>query len=342
MTVEVFLDEQPGETRGVIARDGRFEHLLIQREADPAQHRLGARSIGRVEAGEAGLNGVFVDLGVEVWGFLPLKPGERISEGEKIEVEVTAEPRHRKGPVLKRIGPGSGEPRLTRPGPDVKAELARLAPGIEPVTGLAAIQASWDAEEEAGFPGVMMEGSGVDVMVERTRALIAVDLDLASSGGRDIRRARDRANAEGLIEAARIIRLKGWAGLVAIDLIGARHDGEAMTALARKAFGDDPDIAYGPVSKFGLMQLALPWRRTPIEDVLNDWDGRPSLEARAAAIVRSLRHAMLSDTTIPRFTARAAPDEAEAAAAHVQSLGPRVAVKADPALAAGRFELEEG
>ena len=36
MTVEVFLDEQPGETRGVIAREGRFEHLLIQREADPA------------------------------------------------------------------------------------------------------------------------------------------------------------------------------------------------------------------------------------------------------------------------------------------------------------------
>lgn len=340
--VEVFLDEQPGETRGVIARGGHFEHLLIQRDADPAQHRLGARSVGRVERGEAGLNGVFVDLGVEVWGFLPLKPGEKISEGEKIEVEVTAEPRHRKGPVLKRIGAGSGEPRLLRAGPDVRAELARLAPGVEPVTGLAAIQASWDAEEEAGFPGLITETIGVDVMVERTRALIAVDLDLASSGGRDAKRARDRANTEGLMQAARMIRLKRWGGLVAIDLIGARHDGEAMTAQARKAFGDDPEIAYGPVSRFGLMQIALPWRRTPIEDVLNDWDGRPSLQTRAAAIVRSLRHAMLSDTTVARFTVRAAPEEAEAAAEAVRALGPRATVKADPGVAPGRFETDEG
>ncbi len=41
--VEVFLDETPGEIRGVAARDGRFEHLLIEREDDVAEYRLGAR-----------------------------------------------------------------------------------------------------------------------------------------------------------------------------------------------------------------------------------------------------------------------------------------------------------
>ena len=58
--VEVFLDETPGETRGVVLRDGRFTHLLIQREDDPAETRLGARSIGRVVEINPGLRGAFV------------------------------------------------------------------------------------------------------------------------------------------------------------------------------------------------------------------------------------------------------------------------------------------
>ena len=45
--LEVFLDDTPGETRGVIARGGRYTHFLIHRDEDPPQHRLGARSVGR-------------------------------------------------------------------------------------------------------------------------------------------------------------------------------------------------------------------------------------------------------------------------------------------------------
>ena len=63
--VEVFLDEIPGETRGIIARDGLYETLLIQRETDVAAHRLGTRSIGRVVDVDKGLNAAFVDLGGE-------------------------------------------------------------------------------------------------------------------------------------------------------------------------------------------------------------------------------------------------------------------------------------
>jgi Ribonuclease G/E len=340
--VEVFLDDTPGEVRGVVVRDGRFEHLLIQREDDIPGHRLGARSIGRIADVHPGLKGGFVDLGVVGHGFLPFRGQDRLAVGQKVEVEVTAEPREGKGPTLRLIGAGEGEPRLLAPGPTVAGTLARLAPGVTPVTGVAAIQASWDAEEEAGWPGELFLDTGLDLMVQRTRALIAVDMDLAPAPGVAFgAAARARANRQGLHAAARLIRLKRWGGLVAIDLIGTGQDGESAMAAAKTAFGGDPDVVFGPVNRFGVLQLSLPWRRTPLEEVLNGPDRRRRPGQRVQDIVRSLRFALLSDTTIPRITVRAAPEDAGPAAPLVARLGPRAHLVSDPAVAPGAFLTED-
>lgn len=339
--VEAFLDDLPGETRGIIRRDGRFTHILIDREDDEPRHRLGARSVGRVAEVPQGLKGAFVDLGTGPgWAFLPLKGADRLTVGQKVEVEVTAEPRERKGPTVRMIGPGQGEPRLLSPGPTVQETLARLAPGVAPVTGLEAIQASWDSEEDAGYPGELFHDTGLDLMVERTRAMIAVDMDL--SPGASGAKARERANRQGLREAARIIGLKRWGGLVAIDLIGVGHDGDAITAAAKAAFGKDPDISYGPVNRFGVLQLALPWRRTPLDELFGDAFEKRRAEHRAQDVVRSLKHAMLSDTRTPRFVARCAPEEAALAGPLVARLGPRAGVIVDAAVAPGAFVWDEG
>ena len=339
--VEVFLDDTPGEIRGVIARDGRFEQLLIQREGDPAQDRLGARSVGRVLDVEGGFNAAFVDIGTAgPSGFLPLGKGVRLRDGDRVEVEVTAEPRERKGPTLRLLGAGAGESRLIQAGPDVAGQLARLAPGVEAQTGAAAIQASWDAEGEALADGDFFADLALDLAVERTRALIAVDIDYAHLPGRDGRKGRERANREGLKQASRIIRLKSWAGLVAVDLVGTSLDGEAVMRMARAAFAGDADVVFGPLSRFGLLQLALPWRRTPIEEVLNGRDGRRGAQTTAIDLARRVRHAMSSDTTIARFTARCAPDEAAAAAPLIARLGPRAVIVADPAVAPGRSDIQ--
>ncbi len=341
--IEVFLDDTPGEVRGVIAREGRFEHLLIQRDDDVAEHRLGARCIGRIAEVHPGLKGGFVDLGPVVHGFLPFRGEDRLTVGQKVEVEVSAEPREGKGPTLRLIGAGEGAPRLLTPGPTVAQTLARLAPGATPVTGLAAIQAGRDAEEEAGWPGELFPDTGLDLMVQRTRAMIAVDLDLSPAPGVSFgAAARTRANRQGLHAAARMIRLKRWGGLVAIDLIGTGQDGDVVMAAARAAFGGDPDVVFGPVNRFGVLQLALPWRLTPLEEILNGPDRRRRPEQRAQDGVRSLRHALLSDTTIARITLRCAPDEAARAAPWVAKLGPRAHLIADPAIAPGAFTTEEG
>lgn len=340
--VEAFLDDTPGEVRGVVVRDGRFEHLLIQREDDIPEHRLGARCIGRIGEVHTGLKGGFVDLGPMVSGFLPFRGQDRLTVGQKVEVEVTAEPREGKGPTLRLIGAGEGEPRLLAPGPTVVEALARLAPGVTPATGVAAIRASRDAEEEAAWPGELFPATGLDLMVQRTRALIAVDLDLAPAPGVAFgAAARTRANRQGLFAAARMIRLKRWGGLVAIDLIGTGQDGDSAMAAAKAAFGADPDVVFGPVNRFGVLQLALPWRRTPLEEVLNGPDRRRRPGQRAQDIVRSLGFALLSDTTSPRLTARAAPEDAGLAAPLVARLGPRAHLVSDPGVAPGAFLIED-
>lgn len=334
--IEVFLDDTPGEVRGVLMRDGRFERLIIHRDGDPPAHRLGARCVGRVIEPHAAMRAAFVDLDSEGRpGFLPLGKGDTVRAGEVVLVEVTAEPRERKGPTLRRLGAGEGPARLVSAGPTVLERLNRLAPGVEPVRGVAAIQAGRDAEEEALVSSHVLADRGLDLAVQRTRALIAVDIDHAPLAGRDARKGRAQANREGLIQAARMIRLKGWGGLVVVDLVGTTLDPAEIGAMAGDAFGED-GATVGPLSRFGLLQLALPWRTKPVEEIMNDPGGRRSLTTRAIDIVRHLRHAMLCDTATPSFIARCAPDEAVVAAHLAARLGPRALVQANPAAAPGR------
>ena len=336
---EVFLDDTPGETRGIVVRDGRFEHLIIQSDRDVPQHRLGARCVGRIADVQPGLKGAFVDLGVgPPLGFLPFGPGAPLTVGQKIEVEVSAEPRERKGPTLRRLGTGEGEPRLLAEGVSVAQLLAVLVPGQQPMRGLAALQAGLDAEEEALRDGGLFGDIGLDLCVQRTRALIAVDLDLAPGAGRGKGgRARDLANRQGLIEAARLIRLKGWGGLVAVDLIGVGHDGAAILADARAAFGADKDIVFGPVNRFGVLQLALPWRRTPLEERL----ARDGPVWRAVVeMMRALHRALLSDTLSARIIATCEPEMARMAEPLMTALGPRAALVGNLSSAPGHFRID--
>lgn len=340
--LEAWLDVMPGESRAVIAREGRFERLIIHRDDDIAAHRLGARVIGRVASIQPSLNGAFVDVGhPPPFAFLPLKGNVRVNEGARVEAVVTAEPRGGKGPVIRLVGPGEGAPRLLSPGADLAALLERHAPGTPPQTGLNAIRAAWDAEEEALADGALFAEQGVDLAVQRTRAMIAVDVDYVGARGRDPKRDRARANLFAVEQAARIIRLKGWGGLVSVDLAGTRHDGDALVQAARRAFAPDGDAVIGPVSRFGVLQLGLPWTRTPVEERLKDAGGRPSAHTRALDVVRRLNHAALSDRSAPLLLARCAPEEAVIAAPLAARLGPRTAVRADPAVAPGHAEIME-
>lgn len=333
--VEAFLDAAPGETWGMVFRDGRAQTLIIHREDDRAEHRLGARVVGRVASLAPGLRGAFVDLGCgEPFGFLPLGRTDQPGEGAKLELEVTAEPRERKGPTLRRLGDATGEPRLLAPGPDAAAILKRLAPGVAVVAGAEAIRAGLEAEEDALSGGVVEPDVGLDLAIQRTRALIAVDIDYAPAAGRESRRGREAANREGLRQTARLLALKGWGGLVAIDLAGAGLHSDAIIQMARHAFSGLEGAAIGPLSRLGLLQASLPWRRTPADERL----AAPGAAERSA--LRRFRLALLSDRAAPRLTLNCSAQSAALLAPWVAALGPRAQIRASAA--PGVFLIKEG
>lgn len=333
--IEVFLDAAPGETRGVAFRDGRAETLIIHREDDRPEYRLGARVVGRVARLAPGLHGAFVDLGCgEPFGFLPLGKADRPAEGAKLELEITAEPRERKGPVLRRLGEASGETRLVAPGPDVEAILRALYPDRPAMTGAEAIRAATEAQEEALAGGVVVSEVGLDLAIQRTRALIAVDIDYAPVAGRDSRKGREAVNREGLRETARLLGLTGWGGLAAVDLAGVGLHPESTLNMARQAFAGTQGVAVGPLSRFGLLQLSLPWGRTPADERL----AAPGAAERAA--LHRLRLALATDRAAPRLTLHCSPASETILSPWVAELGPRAHIRPDAA--PGDFHIKEG
>lgn len=328
----LYLDDAPGESRGVVALDGRPERLLIARPGDAPVQQAGARAIGRVRRVEKGLATAFLDLGEGPDAVLALSAAKGVSEGQALEVEVAAPARGGKGPSVRLIGPGAGAPRLVTPAPDLATQLRGHAPGVEIVGGTAAR----DAAEVAEAAALAIEhplGEGATLAIEPTRALVAVDVDVGGAGGGDARRGAMRVNRRAVAETARLLRLKGLGGLVVIDFAGAGLDGPAILEAGRLAFAPDmPGVGYGPVSRFGVWQLTLPWRTRPLAEILLGADGRPTVETEALRLARAIERQAAHG---PRVRAVCAPEVAAAMEglkpALLARLGPRFDIVGDPA-----------
>lgn len=285
----LLLDRSPGEMRGVVMLDGLPERLIIWREEDDPRLRLGARSVARVASVEGALATAFLDLGGGAEAILPYKPEARPNVGQVLEVEVRSEPRRDKLAVAREMGPAEGPPRLLAPAPDLEAQLRSYAREADVVTGSEARAAADEAEAEV-LEIVHPLSNGGTIAIEPTRALVAIDVDLGARKGGDSKRAARQANLAAIQAAARLLRLKGLGGIVVIDLVGRGHDGPAMLASARAAFGpDNPGVAIGPVGRFGTMELSLPRRTRPALEILLDERGAVSDRTLAQRLVRLMQ-----------------------------------------------------
>ena len=338
----LYLDSAPGESRGVATLDGRPEHLLIVRADDIPGQALGARSLARVRRIDRTLASAFLDLGEGPEAILPLTGEARaLAEGAALQVEIVTEARRGKGAVARLIGRGEGAPRLLAPGPALADRLAGFAPGQIIHEGAEAREAA-DAAEDAALAREHLLPAGGSIAIEPTRALIAVDVDLGGAGG-DARQAARRTNLAALAEAARLLRLKSLGGLIVFDLIGASHDGAALTAAAKAAFApDEPGVSIGPISRFGVLQLILPRRLRPVAEIFNGPDGRSTATATALRLLRSLEREGRADGGA-RLVGHCAPSTAVAASPYIEALtgriGPRFEIRADPAFAPDQFEI---
>jgi Ribonuclease G/E len=141
-----------------------------------------------------------------------------------------------------------------------------------------------------------------------------------------------------------VLRLKGEGGLVVIDLAGRGHDGPALISGARLAFGpDNPGVAFGPISRFGTLELTVPRRRRSLADRLLGPDGQPTALTLALRLIRQIEREAQADAGA-QLEIRAAPDVAEAAAPYLSALtdrfGGRLAIVADAARARGDSDIK--
>ena len=343
-----YLDIGVGETRGVVTLDGWPERLLIARDGDLACQALGAVVIGRVRKLERQLALAFVDLGEGPEGVLNLRPElGRVAEGQAVRVEVRAEARGEKGAQLRLLGEAEGSPRLEQAAPSLEAELRALTK--HPLKTGADARAAADAAEAEALEIVFPLPAGGRVAVERTRALVAVDVDVGQGSGGEragggAKRAARAANLAALATAARVLRLKGEGGLVVIDLAGRGHDGPALLAAARAAFApDNPGVAFGPISRFGTLELTVPRRRRSIAERLLGADGRPTAETVALRLLRAVEREAGADPGA-RLDAVAATDVAAAAAPYVKALtdrfGARLQIVAEETRARESYEVK--
>lgn len=314
----VYLDRGIGETRGVVTLDGRPERLLIARDGDDPAGMLGARSVARVRKVDRSLWTAFLELPGGASAVLPLKE-ERLSEGQAVEVEIKSEARGDKSATARLVGASEGTPKLLQAPPDIADELLALAKDGKLIEGAAAREAADEAEAEALEIVHALPGGG-SLAIEETRALIAMDVDVGERQGSDSKRVTRQANLAALGAGARLLRLKGLGGLVVFDLAGRGHDGQALLAAARAAFGpDNPGVAISPVSRFGTMELTVPRRRRPVLDVLRG----DSLRTAALRLIRMLeREGQASPGS--RLAAACSPAVAQAATLYESALADRL------------------
>jgi Ribonuclease G/E len=340
----VYLDVGVGETRGVVTLDGRPERLLIRRDGDAAVQTLGAEVVGRVRKVERALALAFIDLGEGPDAVLNLRPEMgRIAEGQALALEIRTEARANKGASVRLIGEAEGKPRLTKAAPRVEEELAAVAKRGEIATGGGARRLADEAEAEALETVFPLPGGGT-LAIERTRALVAIDVDVGERAGQDSKKVTRAANLAALNTAARVLRLKGEGGLVVIDLAGRGHDGPPLLAAARNAFApDNPGVAFGPISRFGTLELTVPSRRRSIAERLLDEAGRPTVLTVALRLIRAVEREAVADPGA-RLAIRAAPDVASAASPYLKTLaerfGARFVLEADAAGSRDAFEIK--
>ena len=304
--LETWIDAAIGETREALVSRGKPIALRVMRASDEGRRaRWGELYCARVRGIDRRRRGGFVDLGLrDQQGFLPLGEDGRIrmrkdrvalTEGQGVIVSVTREAARGKNPVLdlQEVGhDGEAPHRIAQHECDEELALAKPAD--------AQTRAKLDAliEDSLARTAPILGGGGLTI--EPTAALVAIDVDAGSRAGSDDpeRFALD-LNIAAAQEAARQIRLRNLAGLIAIDFVSmrAKSHQKQLEDGVRVAFAGDPwSVQFGGLSRFGVFDLARAQLRTPLHEQMRDPDGRLSAETVALMALRAVEREARTQT----------------------------------------------
>ncbi len=337
---KLYLDRCVGELRGVVTADDRPERLLIHRFNFTSAVQPGAAYVARLTRVEKGLGVAFLELPTGEAVMCPRAAlPDGISQGACLSVQVTAPARAEKSALVRVMGLDSGSPRTLSEAPSLEQRLQAFAPSVAILEGRDARDMADEAVREVFDIDFPLPG-GARLTVEATRALVAVDIDVGSAAGQDARFSATKVNQLGLAETARVCRLKGLGGLVVVDLAGKGHNGPLLLETAKTAFlTDQPGVSFGAISRFGVLEIAVPWRTQPLLEVLATRKGEPSLQTLALDLIRAIENQAGPGRKVE---ARCSPALAKAAEGHADALiariGPRFSFAPDAKRADANFE----
>ena len=118
------------------------------------------------------------------------------------------------------------------------------------------------------------------------------------------------------------------------DEFAAESQRRAATDAAKAAFApDQPGVALGAISRFGVLEIAIPWRTEPLIERLADPDGQLSVATEALALIRAIEREAGPGR---RVRATCSPDVAEAANALAPRLIERIGARFDIVAEANR------
>ena len=259
-----------GLARGTVCVNGCPHFYREGLEFDPALARWGVRSVARLTSKSAGMAFVQLADGSEAVLDAPVDVMSRLNEGAALRVEIIAEARDHKRARAKFLDSADGEPRRLGPPPsiaDTLRALSRQYLGAETLLQSESEGLLDQAEADALNPSYPLSGGGF-LSIERTRGLIACDVDSAGGEGVLTPKAFAKAcNDRAVDELVRRLRLSGLAGLVVVDLIGRKHDSDRLRARLLDAFGAEKEgVIVGPIGKFGTLEFVRPWSTKPLMD----------------------------------------------------------------------------
>jgi len=117
-----------------------------------------------------------------------------------------------------------------------------------------------DSQIETAHQRQVILPSGGSLVIDRTEALVAIDINSSkATGGGDIEATAFNTNLEAADEIARQLRLRDLGGLVVIDFIdmsSTKNQRDVENRLKEAVKADRARIQLGRISRFGLLEMS--------------------------------------------------------------------------------------
>lgn len=154
-----------------------------------------------------------------------------------------------------------------------------------------------EGQIEDAYQRTVLLPSGGSLVIDRTEALVAIDINSAkSTAGTDIENTAFNTNLEAADEIARQLRLRDLGGLIVIDFIdmsNTRNQREVENRLREALTSDRAKIQIGRISRFGLLEMSRQRLRLSlnesIQEACSHCDGKGVIrrpQSRALSLVR--------------------------------------------------------